>query len=274
MLREVYLLLFVCFVACEVDVHLIISKETNLTFDTVKFIDNLVSGNYTMPNSTNNGSTPINLIKPQIKRKEVVLLNASDLLCVNGSCIEQILELPPLKTTAVPTTALPTITSSLPKTTSLLPATTSSLPITTSSLTTITSSLTTTTSSLTTTTAAQPTTAPPTTAPPTTAPSTTALPATPAPPANTPSGPTAMLFVGVGVGLTLVFVVVYFFLAGGKPRKTTLKASPPTSLPEQHVLRIAIDWPPRPPPHLAALLHEERKTRCTHMKANEGLHHA
>jgi hypothetical protein len=77
-----------------------------------------------------------------------------------------------------------------------------------------------------------------------------------------------------GVILVAVLVILYVFLAG-KPEKTntTLKA-PLQSLPEQHVLRIAIDWPPRPPPHLAALLHEERKTRCTYMKANQGLHHA
>jgi hypothetical protein len=92
-----------------------------------------------------------------------------------------------------------------------------------------------------------------------------------------------IIFVILGVLFVLVLVILYFVLAA-KPTSvpvgnSTLKPLPSLKvpllppLPEQHVLRIAVDWPPRPPPNLLGL-DAARKTGCNRLQAREQLHYA
>jgi hypothetical protein len=115
---------------------------------------------------------------------------------------------------------------------------------------------------------------------------------TPQPDTAVVAGPPILIivFVILGVILVLVLVILYLVLAGkprplpsslpptttssqgsraGKPLKT-----PITSLPEPHVLRIAIDWPPKPPALLQHPTKLPTKTGREHLQGQDPLHQA
>ena len=265
MIRSIRVLLFLLPALCEdVDVQFTIKKETNLAFDAVKFIDNLVTGNYTVPNNTENNT--VNLFQSLVNKDKVSLLKASDLLCVNGSCIEEVLPLPPprvLTTTALPTTttvAATTSTTTVPYTSTIThPTSTTTQPIeTTQPISTTTQPTQQTTKQPTTTQPTQQTTTPQATQP------ATMIQTTPPPvtqPAASSESPTMVIIaVALGVIAALVSVILYFTMSGKQTESTSQKAlsAPLLQPPNPHVLRIAIDWPPRPPPEI--------KTACNHLQ--------
>ena len=252
MIRSIRVLLFLLPALCEdVDVQFTIKKETNLAFDAVKFIDNLVTGNYTVPNNTENNT--VNLFQSLVNKDKVSLLKASDLLCVNGSCIEEVLPLPPprvLTTTALPTTttvAATTSTTTVPYTSTIThPTSTTTQPIETTQPISTTAQP---TQQTTTPQATQPATMIQTTPPPVTQPA-----------ASSESPTMVIIAVALGVIAALVSVILYFTMSGKQTESTSQKAlsAPLLQPPNPHVLRIAIDWPPRPPPEI--------KTACNHLQ--------
>jgi hypothetical protein len=82
-----------------------------------------------------------------------------------------------------------------------------------------------------------------------------------------------VVFVILGVILVVVVVVLYVVLAGkhtANPQAPTrpLKSQTRQVAPEPHVLRIAIDWPPKPPTSLLT------KTGYNLLQAQEPTHQA
>ena len=267
MIRSTCVLLIVACALCgEVDVEFTIKKESNLAFDAVKFLDDLVTGNYTLPNSTENNNNVSNssnsstnsnsniksnliLLQSIVRKEKAAVLNASDLLCVNGSCVEQVLELPPPK--VLTTTAKPTTTTTVLPTTTGIYSTTTSNPLTS-----------TTTSSFTTTNPIAASSTSISTQQITIA--TTPAPPPAASPAASDSPSLLVISVGLGAVLAVVSLILYFTTQGrsqSDPSVDTTKANglaAPLLPPEPHVLRIAIDWPPRAPPEI--------KTACQHLQ--------
>jgi hypothetical protein len=63
--------------------------------------------------------------------------------------------------------------------------------------------------------------------------------------------------VALGAVLAIVSLTLYFTMSGQKKAEPSLKALavPLLSTPEPHVLRIAIDWPPKAPPEIKTVCH-------------------
>jgi hypothetical protein len=253
-MQSLCIILLLHFASCEVDIQFTIKKDTNLTFDTVKFIDKLLTGNYSSENSTGNASN--SWLNSLINKNKVAVLNASDLLCVNGTCIEEVLQLPPPPKVPTTTTTEVVTTTTEPVTTTATIATTTIILEQTNTTKQPTSSQpgNDTADNNTLETPFNATTTPEEMTTPSPEPTPTPQPS----PVSTDAGGVpvvAIIFVILGVILVLVLVILYFVLkgSGAKDEAKTgklLKSAMKSAIQQPHVLNIAIDWPPRPPPQI------------------------